>query len=121
VELWLSGFGHHQALKLRHCGLFGGALDQRDFSGQAIKRGSVEPAFAVALSGIDGPSAEIARYFPYRDACAVSLPSTTGTISNAIRSDQPATQRCSRVMSSASISWKQCWLGHAFELVRASS
>jgi len=29
----LSGFGHHQALKLRHCGFFGDALDQREFSG----------------------------------------------------------------------------------------
>src|ERR1700745_3980095 len=66
----LSGFGHHQALKLRHCGFFGDALDQREFSGQAIKRGSVQLAFAVALFGIDGPSAEIAHYFRYRDDVA---------------------------------------------------
>src|SRR6516162_8204412 len=70
LELCLSGFGHRQALKLRHCGFFGDALDQRDFSRQAIKRGSVQLAFAIALFGIERPSAEIAHYFRYRDDAA---------------------------------------------------
>jgi hypothetical protein len=53
------------------------------------------------------PSVETGRCLPPRQggsAAAVSLPATTGTISNSIRCDQPATQRCSSVTSSHSMS-----------------
>jgi len=43
-----------------------------------------------------------ARY--WGSAAAVSLPATTGTISNSIRWDQLATQRCRSVTSSHSMS-----------------
>src|SRR5215831_14734178 len=70
-----------------------------------IEQAHVGDGALFVVGGERGTGSTVVYRCPLK-ASAVSLPGTTGTISNAIRSDQPDIQRCSKVMSSASISWK---------------
>ena len=71
IKLGVSlGSSYYQVFELSDGFFFGDAVNQSDFSGQAIKCRRVKLSFAIALTGIDSGPIKIAHYFPDGDDVA---------------------------------------------------